>query len=305
MRKKDKFFACLFIVCFFVSAVIMTGDYLSKGLEKEWDKYHPVMGLPNRGESQSSELSSAEASKDSSTDKPPGQQAEQPAEQPESNTEASAEDNQEQSTEQLLEKLPLEFTTAGYEYFDDALFIGDSRTVGIMEYGNLQNATFFADSGMSVYGLAFKKLAVPDLGKVSFEELLGSRKFGKIYLMLGLNELGYRMDTTKERYRETVELIRSLQEDAVVFLCANMHVTKEQSDQDELYNNDNVNRMNEMIAELADGERLFYLDVNERFDDEDGSLAKEYSSDAFHVFGKHYMEWVDWLCTKAIQVPEH
>lgn len=31
-------------------------------------------------------------------------------------------------------------------YFNDALFIGDSRTVGISEYGDLNNATFFAIS---------------------------------------------------------------------------------------------------------------------------------------------------------------
>jgi len=35
-------------------------------------------------------------------------------------------------------------------YFDDALFIGDSRTVGLAEYGNLGQAEVLADSGMSV-----------------------------------------------------------------------------------------------------------------------------------------------------------
>ena len=47
------------------------------------------------------------------------------------------------------------------EYFDDALFIGDSRTVGISEYGELNNATFFANTGMSVYNVFDKKVSVP------------------------------------------------------------------------------------------------------------------------------------------------
>ena len=43
------------------------------------------------------------------------------------------------------EPTPLQFTTVDASYFDDALFIGDSRTVGIAEYGSLKNATYFAD----------------------------------------------------------------------------------------------------------------------------------------------------------------
>ena len=36
------------------------------------------------------------------------------------------------------EPTPLQFTTVDASYFDDALFIGDSRTVGIAEYGSLK-----------------------------------------------------------------------------------------------------------------------------------------------------------------------
>ena len=35
--------------------------------------------------------------------------------------------------------------------FADTLFVGDSRTIGLMEYGNIEQATFFADNGMSVF----------------------------------------------------------------------------------------------------------------------------------------------------------
>lgn len=44
-----------------------------------------------------------------------------------------------------------DFTQVDLSYFDDALFIGDSRTVGLRDYsvGNLKNATFFCHEGMS------------------------------------------------------------------------------------------------------------------------------------------------------------
>jgi hypothetical protein len=52
------------------------------------------------------------------------------------------------------------FTDVPADYFDDALFIGDSRTVGISEYGGLDNADFFADIGMSVYTVFTKIVSV-------------------------------------------------------------------------------------------------------------------------------------------------
>lgn len=51
-----------------------------------------------------------------------------------------------------------EMTTVDADYFDDALMIGDSRTVGLKEYGTLGNATFYCDSGLSIYELENKKL---------------------------------------------------------------------------------------------------------------------------------------------------
>ena len=39
MKKRDIYFACLFIVCFLVSALVMAGDYFYKTLEKDWGSY--------------------------------------------------------------------------------------------------------------------------------------------------------------------------------------------------------------------------------------------------------------------------
>ena len=154
---------------------------------------------------------------------------------------------------------------------------------------------------MSVFDLEKKKVSIPDEGKVSFDELLNEREYGKIYLMLGINELGYRFENIQKKYEETVEKIKESQGNAIIYLCANMHVTEEQSQKDEIYNNANVNKVNEMICGLADNETVFYIDVIELFDDENGSLSTNYSSDSFHVYGKYYMDWVDWLCTKTIK----
>ena len=43
----------------------------------------------------------------------------------------------------------LDFTTATEDYFDDACFIGDSRTVGISEYSGIEMQPFCAN--LAVY----------------------------------------------------------------------------------------------------------------------------------------------------------
>lgn len=195
----------------------------------------------------------------------------------------------------------LEFQSSDASYFDDALFIGDSRTVGISEYGNLQNADYFCNTGMSVYNLFSASEKVKSLGgSTNLEALLDTKQYGKIYLMLGINELGYDFDATVAKYAETVNFIREKQPDAIFYIQANLHVTKSRSDSDAVYSNANIDRFNQSISALADGKEIFYIDINEVFDDGSGNLAAEYTSDNAHVYAKYYVDWSNWLCTKTI-----
>ena len=192
-----------------------------------------------------------------------------------------------------------EMYEADTSYFDDALFIGDSRTVGLHEYGNLGNAVVVADSGMNVYKIFEKEFDTASGEKQLLETILSERQFGKIYIMLGINELGYDFDRTVARYTELVERIRDMQPDARIFLEANLHITEKKSASSSVYTNENINRFNEAVAQMADNRTIFYLDVNELFDDENGALAQMYTMDNAHVLGKYYSDWVDWILRHA------
>ncbi len=194
---------------------------------------------------------------------------------------------------------PLQFTACDPSYFDDALFIGDSRTLGLSQYGTLQNADYFADSGMNLYKLNDVTVSIEEQD-LTLSQLLEAKDYGKIYLMLGINELGYDFDTSVKKYRELTELLKASEPDAVIYLCANLHVTKNRSEGEPIYNNANIDRFNRETSKLADWQQLFYLDVNELFDDPEGNLDPAYTADDAHVLGKYYALWCDWLCTKAI-----
>lgn len=178
---------------------------------------------------------------------------------------------------------------------DDALFIGDSRTVGLMEYAGIDGADYFCTVGMSVYNIHKKPVSVPNVGKVTLTELLNSKKYGKIYIMLGINEVGYKFSSTVEKYSELIEFVKGKQSNAVIFIQANLHVSKSRSDRDKVVNNTAINGLNAELAKLADGKSKFYLDANILFDDKTGALSSDKSEDSTHLYAKYYKEWGEWI----------
>lgn len=187
------------------------------------------------------------------------------------------------------------------EFFNDALFIGDSRTVGLSEYGKIKGATFFANTGMSVYKILKTDVSVASVGKMRLDELLAKKSYGKIYIMLGINELGYNFNATMGKYEDMVNTIHRLNPNAKIYILANLHVTKNRSDSDKIFTNSNIDRFNEGIAQLADNTSIFYLDMNELYDDGAGNLRADYSGDGIHLRAKYYAEWGPWLQSHSIK----
>ena len=179
------------------------------------------------------------------------------------------------------------------ETFSDTLFIGDSRTVGLSEYGDLGQAEVFANSGMSVFNLFQAQVTLKNGTKQGLDEVLSSNRYGSIYLMLGINELGYEEQSILRQYRTVVEQIRARQPQATLILEANLHVTREKAAKSDIYNNRKIDSLNEAIEAIAEETGCRYLNVNSLFDDENGNLAAGYSTDGSHILGKYYSVWVE------------
>lgn len=194
------------------------------------------------------------------------------------------------------------FVTVEEDYFEDAVFIGDSRTVGLQDYGGLDKTDFFATVGMNVYDLWTDKFCEVNGEKVTLEEALTAKQYGKIYFQIGINEMGRgTLDGFMEKYAQSVEKIRELQPEAFIFLQGIMKVTTEKSNSDSIFNNQGIQARNERIAELADGITVFYIDVNEVVCDETGGLRADLTFDNLHLYGSKYGIWVDFLKTRGIK----
>ena len=185
-----------------------------------------------------------------------------------------------------------QFTTVDASYFDDALFLGDSHTDGFKDYAGLPNADYLCHNGLTVWS-AVEKAEFP--GRQTLAQALRGKHYGKIYLMLGINELGAgTAESWAAQYKVLLDEVRELQPDAIIFLQAIFHTTQEKSDTT-FFKNSTIDARNAEIQKFADNETVFYIDCNPVFDDDTGALTAEYSGDGVHVKAPYYVMWRDYL----------
>ena len=198
----------------------------------------------------------------------------------------------------VLRAAEYEFTTVEESYFDDALFIGDSRTVGLRDYTDLsEHGDFFCETSLTVY-----KVMEEDFGgKGTIEEALANKDYGKIYIMVGINELG--RGTTEDfmaEYTNVVNTLHQLEPEAKIMIQGVMRVTGDKNSSDAIYNNSNINARNNAIATLADNKDIFYIDVNEVVCDEEGNLNTDYTFDQIHLLGTYNDLWKQFLLAHGV-----
>ena len=191
------------------------------------------------------------------------------------------------------------------DYFNDALFIGDSRMVGLSEYCEPLDtrADFYVKKALTIYNLLDgKAIRSFDGTQKSLWEVLDEKQYGKIYIMVGINEIGVgNAEYFRDAYEQVVNGIREAQPDAFIFINSIMHVSQSKSDTDSLYNNTNINARNDAIASLADDRHVFYLNINEAVDDENGALRSDITFDDIHLKGSCYEPWHEYLLAHGVK----
>ena len=187
-------------------------------------------------------------------------------------------------------------------YFSDAVFIGDSRTMGLYEYGGLEEtSTFYASTGLTIYKLFDSPIVQTPEGKITVEEALSQRQFAKIYLMIGINEMGTgTVETFMEKYQESIAHIRELQPNAIIYLQGIIRVTSKRSGEGDYINNAAIDERNIEIQKLANYVDIYYLDVNPLIVDDTGGMEPAYTFDGVHLKAQHIYIWKDFLKQHAV-----
>lgn len=193
-----------------------------------------------------------------------------------------------------------EFSTVSDEYFKDAVFIGDSRTVGIHHFSGIKNATFLCATSLTIYDYDKPKIEYNNIS-TSIRDVLKRQQFGKVYIMLGINECGY--GSTEDYfkiYKNVIDDIRLLQPNSLIFVESNLLVTQKQSERSSSINNKRLSERNEAISELANQKDIFYININESSLCKDNALIDEYTWDNIHIKAQYYPIWKEFLLEHAI-----
>lgn len=189
---------------------------------------------------------------------------------------------------------------AADSYFDDAVFIGDSRTEGLFLNTGLYHtgAVSYAYKGMMVDMVFTKPCIKRDGQKLSVAEALQSTEFAKVYIMLGLNETGWVYSQVfQEKYGELIDSIREINPKAVIYIQGIMPVSEEVSATHDYITNSRIDAFNGLLRELAEEKQVYYMDTGSAVASEDGSLPEGAAADGVHLNKDYCEKWFDYLKT--------
>lgn len=190
-------------------------------------------------------------------------------------------------------------------YLDGALFIGDSRTTILHEYAKWERTDFFVKNGLSVWDVNEVVLNTVGGNNQTLEQVLTGKQYPKIYIMLGINELGTGSpEKFAAQYLKVIDSIRKYQPESLVFLQEIIHVTSQKDAEGSYINNAEVDRRNEELRKICDGKQVIYLAVNETFDlKETKTLDPALTGDGVHIQAKNIERWKQYLLSHGVVFP--
>ncbi len=186
-------------------------------------------------------------------------------------------------------------------WFDNVLFIGDSRMQGLSLYARSGNAHYFALQAMTFTSVFKKTLSDQDnFTDKTLEQLLSEHQYDKIIVNFGLNEAGAgTYSWFCKRFDQFMEKLRAWQPDAKIILNGIMPVTRAYIT-DSKYGGDywqpeNLRKLSDVFRSYANGTDVFYIDCSEYFADSEGYLYPSVTGDGCHPRPKYYKTWRDWM----------
>ena len=187
------------------------------------------------------------------------------------------------------------------DYFADTVFLGDSRTEGFYLYSGLEEGTYLYAVGATVESVFSKPTQETEAGKVPMLDALAELECGKVYIMLGANELGWpKSEAFHDQYGKVIDRVRADHPDAEVVIQSILPVSAVQEAKGSYVNNGRIQAYNTILEELALEKECPYLNVGEAVTGEDGCLRPELTTDGIHLNTAGCKEWLDYLKTHAV-----
>jgi len=186
------------------------------------------------------------------------------------------------------------------EWFSDACFIGNSLQQGFMLYGGLRTADIFATQSISITNIYYEDVVNTGDGLISIMDAMAQKQYSKVFILLGINELGFSKGYFTESYGALIDQVRELEPDAQIYLESITPITKAESDSESMFTASRVNSFNELIRQLAADKEAHYLNIFDVWVGEDGYMPGGYTADGVHPYPRFYPLILDYLKTHTI-----
>ena len=180
-----------------------------------------------------------------------------------------------------------------------------SRTDGLRLYSGIKGADFYCYKGLTVFEMDDRAVVELDGGKYTVEQALEKGpQYAKIYISLGINELGYFNDEAfHQTFGDFLKQVKASQPGAVVYLENLVPVNAEKcaaNKQPYYVNNDRVAAYNAIFPQLAQEQQVVLLDVADALTDENGILPADATVDGVHFTKAWYQKWLAYLMEHTV-----
>lgn len=183
------------------------------------------------------------------------------------------------------------------KFGSNVAFIGNSRTQAFLMYTGLNDVIDYTNVGLMVDTAITKKFITNDEGeKITILEDLENRNIDTVYIMLGINELGWVYSSIFiKNYEELIDKIREVKPDCEIIIQSIIPVTKTKSDNDSIYNNKKISEYNALIKEMSDRKKIKFVNLVPVLADENGNLPENASPDGVHLNKEYCLKWLECL----------
>lgn len=273
--------AAVLIVAALAALVFFVSRAISSATKPDAAPVDPASAVSQAESASEPAPSSAESGAESSTQSGTESQSSAPAE---SGTESGADS----AAESVIPVEPGDYS--------DAAFIGDSRTEALKTYGLLKGADYYTYKGLKVDTVFTEPCIDVDGSKMTVMDAIGRKQYKRIYIMLGVNELGWvSTDIFIDDYGKIIDKLKETQPGATIYVQSILPVSAKKSEIDEIYNNPRINEFNGLIQAMAEEKGATYLPVNTAVMDETGALPAGASTDGVHPNIDYCRKWTAYL----------
>ncbi len=210
-----------------------------------------------------------------------------------------------------------ESAAQGDSYFADACFIGHSIPNGLSpQYtGIISNADFYTEDGfttssvLTYEGFTYETQGTDENGNTvtvtetgTLAQALEANQYGKVYIMLGINEVRGGTSAFYNNMAEIIELVQRTQGSACkIFLMSITPLSESYTANHTAFARENLIDYNDQLQQLSLDYNVYYLDLFGHFCDENGYALEAYFREGLHLNTTGLQELKNYLLTHTVR----